>query len=66
MCAAQKHLFLDSKLNFNHHVDNDVNECNKNIGIIKRLSVSISRNILLIICKFFVRLHLYYCGIIYD
>ena len=41
-CAHQKHLgiILDSKLDFNIHVDNKIKKCYRMIGIIKRLSVS--------------------------
>ena len=36
----QKHLglVLDSKLDFNEHVNNEINKCNKPIGIMKKLS----------------------------
>ena len=39
-CPYQKHLgiILDSKLDFNIHVDNKIKMCYKIIGIIKRLS----------------------------
>ena len=35
---SQKHLglVLDSKLDFNEHVNNKINKCNKSIGIIKK------------------------------
>ena len=37
---SQKHLglVLDSKLDFNEHVNNEINKCNKSIGIMKKLS----------------------------
>ena len=40
-CPHQKHLgiILDSKLDFNIHVDNKIKKCYRMIGIIKRLSV---------------------------
>ena len=42
-CPHQKHLVivLDSKLNFNAHVDQKINECNRAIGLIRRLSISL-------------------------
>ena len=55
--ADQKHLglVLDSKLDFNEHVNNKINKCNKSIGIMKKLSLTLSRNSLLTIYKTFVR-----------
>ena len=43
---SQKHLglVLDSKLDFNKHVNNIVNKYNKSIGIMKKLSLTLSRN----------------------
>ena len=50
---SQKHLrlVLDSKLDFNEHVNNKINKCNKSIGIIKKLSLTLSRNSLFTIYK---------------
>ena len=59
-------LSLDKKLDFNIHIDNKINKCSKIIGIMKRLSLSISRDSLLTIYKMFVRPHLDYADIIYD
>ena len=41
LANSQKHLglILDSKLDFNEHVDNKINKCKKIIGIMKRLSL---------------------------
>ena len=47
-------LLLDKKLDFSNHIDNKVNKCNEVIGIMKRLSLSISRGSLLTIYKTFV------------
>ena len=65
---SQKHLglVLDSKLDFNEHVNNKINKCNKSIGIMKKLSLTLSRNSLLTIYKTFVRPILDYADIIYD
>ena len=43
---SQKHLglVLDSKVDFNEHVNNKINKCNKSIGIMKKLSLTLSRN----------------------
>ena len=38
---------LDKKLDFNIHIENKTNKCNKMIGIMKRLSLSILRDSLL-------------------
>ena len=50
-CSHQKHLgiILNSKLDFNIHVDNRIKKCYTIIGIIKRLSVNVPRKALLTI-----------------
>ena len=65
---SQKHLgvVLDSKLEFNEHVNNKINKCNKLIGIMKKLSLTLSRNSSLTIYKTFVRPILDYTDIIFD
>ena len=65
---VHKHLglSLDKKLDSNIHIDNKINKCNKITGIMKRLSLSISRDSLLTIYKAFVCPHLDYADIIYD
>ena len=50
-------LSLDKKLDFNIHIDNKINTCNKITSIMKRLSFSISRDSLLTIYKMFVQPH---------
>ena len=64
----QKHLgiVLDSKLNFNAHVDQKIKKCNRVIGLIRRLSVALPQNVLLTIYNSFVRPHLDYGDILYD
>ena len=44
-CTHQKHLgiVLDSKLNFNAHVDQKIKKCNRIIGLIRWLSVMLSK-----------------------
>ena len=68
LATSQKHLglILDSRLDFNEHIDYKINKCNKIIGIMKRLSLTLSRKSLLTICKSFVRPILDYADIIYD
>ena len=65
-CQKQLGLVLDSKLGFNVHVNQKINKYNRIIGLMKRLSLMLSRNQLLTIYKTFVRSHLDYADIIYD
>ena len=68
LATRQKHLrlILDSKLDFNEHINNKINKCNKIIGIIKRLYLILSRKSLLTIYKSFFRPNLDYADIIND
>ena len=59
-------LYLDEKLSFYDHINAKISKANKGIGIIKRLSSTLSRNSPLTIYKSFVRPHLDYCDIICD
>ena len=56
----RKHLgiLLDSKLNFNTHIDQEIKKCNKLIGLTRGLSVNLLRNALLKIYKSFNRPHI--------
>ena len=65
---SQKHLgfVLDSKLYFNEHVNKKISKCNKSIGIMKKHSLTLSRNNLFSIYKTFVRPSLDYADIIHD
>ena len=65
---AQKHLglVLDSKLDFNQHIDEKINKCNKIIGTMRRLLMTLSRKSLLTIYKSLVRPLIDYVDIIYD
>ena len=67
-CPHQKHLgiALDSKLNFNAHLDQKTKKYNRIIDLIKRLSITLPRNAFLTIYKSFVIPHLDYCDILYD
>ena len=58
----QKHLgiVLDSKLNFNAHVDQKTKRYSRIISLVRRLSITLPRNALLTIYKSFVRPHLNY------
>ena len=63
---SQKHLglILNSKLNFNEHIESKITKCNKIIGLMKKLSLIQSRKSLLTIYKSFVRHNLDYADII--
>ena len=65
---SQKHLrlVLDSKLDFNEHISNKINKCNKVIGIMKKHSLFLSRKTLLKNYKSFVRPSLHCADIIYG
>ena len=65
--TSQKHLglILDSRIEFNKHIDYKINKCNKIICIMKRLSLTLSRS-LLTIYKSFARPILDYADIICD
>ena len=67
-CPHQKHvgIVLDSKLNFNVHLDKKIKKWKRIIGLIRRLSINLPRNALLTIYKSFVRPHLDYGDILYD
>ena len=55
-------MLLDSRLNFNEHVQSKTNKCYKIIGLIKKLSIHLPREALLRIYK-----SLVICGdIIFD
>ena len=51
--AAKEHLglILDSKRDFKQHMDDKINKCNKIIGTMRRLSMTLSRKSLLTIYK---------------
>ena len=66
---SHKHLgliILDSKLNFNEHIGSKITKCNKIIGLMKKLSLILSRKSLLTIYKSFIRPNLDYADIIYG
>ena len=58
----QKHLglYLDKKLSFYDNINAKISKANKGIGIMERLSNTLSRNSLLTIYKSFLRPHLDY------
>ena len=64
----QKHLglVLDSKLIFDHHLNEKISKAYKGISLIKRLHKYLPRKSLLCIYKSFVRPHFDYADVIYD
>ena len=42
-CQNHLGLILDSKLDFNEHINNKISKCNKMIGVMKKLSSTLSR-----------------------
>ena len=68
VCSYQKLLgvFLDKKLNFQHHIKEKIAKASKGIGVIKKLINVLPKNALLTIYKSFVRPHLDYGDIIYH
>ena len=68
-CPDQKHLgiVLDSKLNFDSHINQKIKKYNKLIGVTRRLSVHLPRGALLTIYnKSFIRSNLDYGDFLYD
>ena len=59
-------MLLDSRLNFNEHVQSKTNKCFKIIGLIKKLKIHLPREALLRIYKSFARPNLDYGDIIFD
>ena len=59
-------IVLDSKLDFKLHVYQKIKTYNKSIGLIRRLSVNVPREVLVTICKSFIRPHFDYGDILYD
>ena len=59
-------LIKTSKQLVNEHLNNKLNKCNKSIGIMKKLSLTLSRKSLLIIYKTFIRPILDYANMIYH
>ena len=51
---------------FNEHIQSKTTKCNKIIGLMKKLSLALSRESLLTIYKSFVGPNLDYANIIYD
>ena len=64
----QKHLglFLDSKLSFYDHINEQIKKPTKGVNVISKMNLLLPRSSLLAIYKSFVRPHLDYGDVIYD
>ena len=65
---SQKNLgmYLDTKLNFQEHLNNVLNKVNKTIELLRNLQAFLPRQSLVTVYKAFVRPHLDHGDIIYD
>ena len=59
-------MYLDTKLNFQEHLNNVLSKVNKTNGLLWKLQAFLPRQSLVTVYKAFIRLHLDYRGIIYD
>ena len=68
LSSNQKHLglTLDSKLSFNEHINDKINQANKGVGLLQKLQTILPRNSLLTIYKSFIRLLLDHADVIYG
>ena len=65
---SQKHLgmYLDTKVNFQKHLNNVLSKVNKTIGLLRKLQPFSQRQSLVMVYKAFIRSHLDYGDIIYN
>ena len=63
--SCQKHLgiYLDEKLNFSNHINDEFSKASKGIFILRKLCNVLPKNFLITICKSFIRPHLEYGAI---
>ena len=59
-------MYLDTKLNFQEHLNNLLSKVSKTIGLLWKLQAFLSCQSLVTVYKAFLRLHLHYGDIIYD
>ena len=59
-------MYLDTKLNFQEHLNNVLSKVNKTIGLLRKLEAFLTRQSLVTVYEAFIRLHLDYGDIIYD
>ena len=65
---SKKHLamYLDTKFNFQEHLNNILSKVNKTIGLLSKLQAFLPGKSLVTVYKAFIRPHLDYGDIIYD
>ena len=68
LSSNQKHLglTLDSKLSFNEHIYNKIDQANKGVGLLRKLQIILPCNSLLTTYKSFIKPLLDYADVIYD
>ena len=59
-------MYLDTKLNFQEHLNNILSQVNKTIGLLWKLQAFLPRRSLVTVYKAFIRPHLDYGYFIYD
>ena len=59
-------MYLDTKLNFQEHPNNELSKVNKTIGLLRKLQAFLRRQSLISVYKQFIRPHLDYGDIIYH
>ena len=66
--SSKKHLgtYLDTKLNFQEHLNNVLSKVNKTNGLLRKPQVFLPRQSLVTVYKAFIRPHLDYGDIAYD
>ena len=59
-------MYLDTKLNFQEHINNVLSKVNKTIGLLRKFHAFLPRQSLVTVYKAFIKPHLGYGDIIYD
>ena len=59
-------MYLDTKLNFQEHLNNVLSKLKETIGLLRKLQALLPRQSLVTVYKAFIRSHLDYEDIIYD
>ena len=59
-------MYLDTKFNFQEHLNKVLSKVNKTIGLLRKLQAFLPRQSLVTVYKAFIRPHLDYWDIIYD
>ena len=59
-------MYLDTKLNFQEHINNVLSKVNKTVGLLRKLQAFLSLQFLVAVYIAFIKPHLDYGNIIYD